>query len=134
MWTNHKKLCMIYQSSLLCFLRHCRKNLREVSILTDYVIVIGCAVLALILALVSTGFMIPVLMEFAKTGLVPRFPTLIACCVTMLAALLLFIAGLILSTLQEKDKRDFEFELQQVSDQYRRLTTEEAARQEKVSA
>ena len=42
---------MIYQSSLLCFLRHCRKNLREVSILTDYVIVIGCAVLALILAL-----------------------------------------------------------------------------------
>ena len=90
--------------------------------------------LALILALVSTGFMIPVLMEFAKTGLVPRFPTLIACCVTMLAALLLFIAGLILSTLQEKDKRDFEFELQQVSDQYRRLTTGEAARQEKVSA
>ena len=90
--------------------------------------------LALILALVSTGFMIPVLMEFAKTGLVPRFPTLIACCVTMLAALLLFIAGLILSTLQEKDKRDFEFELQQVGDQYRRLTTEEAARQEKVSA
>ena len=52
----------------------------------------------------------------------------------MLAALLLFIAGLILSTLQEKDKRDFEFELQQVSNQYRRLTTEEAARQEKVSA
>ena len=90
--------------------------------------------LALILALVSTGFMIPVLMEFAKTGLVPRFPTLIACCVTMLAALLLFIAGLILSTLQEKDKRDFEFELQQVGDQYRRLTTQEAARQEKVSA
>ena len=87
--------------------------------------------LALILALVSTGFMIPVLMEFAKTGLVPRFPTLIACCVTMLAALLLFIAGLILSTLQEKDKRDFEFELQQVGDQYRRLTTEEAARQER---
>ena len=90
--------------------------------------------LALILALVSTGFMIPVLMEFAKTGLVPRLPTLIACCVTMLAALLLFIAGLILSTLQEKDKRDFEFELQQVGDQYRRLTTEEAARHEKVSA
>ena len=42
---------MVYQFSLLCFLRHCRKNLREVSILTDYVIVIGCAVLALILAL-----------------------------------------------------------------------------------
>ena len=52
----------------------------------------------------------------------------------MLEALLLFIAGLILSTLQEKDKRDFEFELQQVSDQYRRLTMEEAAEREKASA
>lgn len=78
--------------------------------------------------------MIPVLMEFAQTGLVPRFPTLIACCVTMLAALLLFISGLILSTLQEKDKRDFEFELQQVGDQYRRLVREKTAKGEKISA
>ena len=42
----------------------------------------------------------------------------------LLAALLLFISGLILSTLQEKDKRDFEFQLQQVSDQYRKLCRE----------
>ena len=90
--------------------------------------------LALILAVISAAFMIPVLMEFAQTGLVPRFPTLIACCVTMLAALLLFISALILSTLQEKDKRDFEFELQQVGDQYRRLVREETAKGEKISA
>ena len=77
--------------------------------------------ISLLLALISTGFMIPVLAEFFKTGLVPRFPTLIVCGITLLAALLLFISGLILSTLQEKDKRDFEFQLQQVSDQYRRL-------------
>ena len=77
--------------------------------------------LTLCLALLSTGFMIPVLMEFAQTGLVPRFPTLIACCVTMLAALLLFISGLILSTLLEKDKRDFEFQLQQVTNRYRQM-------------
>lgn len=82
-------------------------------------------ILSLLLALLSVVFMLPVLMEFFATGLVPRFPTLIACCVTMLAALLLFIAGLILSTLQEKDKRDFEFQLQQVSNQYRRLCREE---------
>jgi len=77
--------------------------------------------IALLLTLLSAGFMIPVLTEFFKTGLVPRFPTLIVCGITQLAALLLFISGLILSTLQEKDKRDFEFQLQQVSDQYRRL-------------
>jgi len=81
--------------------------------------------ISLLLALVSTAFMIPVLAEFFKTGLVPRFPTLIVCGITLLAALLLFISGLILSTLQEKDKRDFEFQLQQVSDQYRRLCEEE---------
>ena len=88
--------------------------------------------LASVLALLSSGFMIPVLMEFAQTGLVPRFPTLIACSVTMLAALLLFISGLILSTLQEKDKRDFEFQLQQVTDRYHQLN--ETANEKKASA
>lgn len=88
--------------------------------------------LALALALLSSGFMIPVLMEFAQTGLVPRFPTLIACSVTMLAALLLFISGLILSTLQEKDKRDFEFQLQQVTNRYHQLN--ETANEKKASA
>lgn len=85
-------------------------------------------VISLVLALLSALFMIPVLSEFLTTGLVPRFPTLIVCAVTLLAALLLFISGLILSTLQEKDKRDFEFQLQQVSDQYRRLCEEENGR------
>ena len=88
--------------------------------------------LASVLALLSSGFMIPVLMEFAQTGLVPRFPTLIACSVTMLAALLLFISGLILSTLQEKDKRDFEFQLQQVANRYHQLNG--TANENKASA
>ena len=85
-------------------------------------------VISLVLALLSALFMVPVLSEFLATGLVPRFPTLIVCAVTLLAALLLFISGLILSTLQEKDKRDFEFQLQQVSEQYRRLCDEENGR------
>ncbi|MBQ2833842.1 MAG: glycosyltransferase [Clostridia bacterium] len=83
-------------------------------------------IISLLLAVLSLGFMIPVLAEYFATGLVPRFPTLIVCGVTMLAALLLFISGLILSTLQEKDKRDFEFQLQQVSDRYRSICEEEA--------
>jgi len=78
-------------------------------------------IISLVLALLSGAFMLPVLAEFFATGLVPRFPTLIVCGITLLAALLLFISGLMLSTLQEKDKRDFEFQLQQVSNQYRKL-------------
>lgn len=67
--------------------------------------------LAFILIFFSVLFIIPVLREFIKTGLVPRFPTLITCLFTMLAGLLLFICGLVLSSLQEKDKRDFEHQL-----------------------
>ena len=80
--------------------------------------------ISLMLALLSMLFMAPVLVEYAKTGLVPRFPTLIVCGITLLASLLLFVSGLILSTLQEKDKRDFEFQLQQVTDRYRQLCEE----------
>ncbi len=44
----------------------------------------------------------------------PRFPTLIVCCFVLVAALLLFISGVILSSQLAKDARDFEFQLQTV--------------------
>ena len=66
------------------------------------------------LALISLIFMIPVLNTYFRTGLVPRFPTLIVCGIVFLAALLLFIAGVILSSLLVEEKRNFEFKLQQV--------------------
>ena len=86
--------------------------------------------LSLLLLIVSLLFFIPVLMEYFATGLVPRFPTLIVCMFTLMAALQLFVAGLILSTLQERDKRRFEFQLQQVSDQYRHLSALEERRED----
>lgn len=69
--------------------------------------------IAAVLALISLLFMVPVLTEYFATGLVPRFPTLIVCGFVMVAALMLFVAGVILSSLLGKDKRDFEFHLQQ---------------------
>lgn len=69
--------------------------------------------IAVILALISLLFMVPVLSEYFVTGLVPRFPTLIVCGFVMIAALMLFVAGVILSSLLGKDKRDFEFRLQE---------------------
>lgn len=64
-----------------------------------------------VLSLLSLGFMIPIIVEFFQTGLVPRFPTLIVCGFIMLCAVLLFIAGLILQNLLMQDKRSFEFKL-----------------------
>ena len=66
-----------------------------------------------ILAFLSVAFFIPVWMDFLRTGLVERFPTLIVCGIVMVMALLLFIAGAILNTLRDQNKRDVEFKLVQ---------------------
>src|SRR5699024_11400922 len=73
----------------------------------------GC--IAAVLAVLGAGFMLPVINEYFHTGLVPRFPTLIACGFVLVAALMLFVAGVILSSLLAKDARDFEFHLQQAA-------------------
>lgn len=71
---------------------------------------------ALILLLLAIGFFIPVGMEYVKTGLVLRFPTLIVCGFAVMAAIQSFFAGLILHNLGMKDRRDFEFRLQIVKE------------------
>jgi hypothetical protein len=71
--------------------------------------------IAVLLALISVLFMVPVLNTYIATGLVLRFPTLIVCTFVFLAALLLFVSGVILSSLLAQDARNFEFKLQQVA-------------------
>lgn len=65
--------------------------------------------LALLLTVLAVAFMIPVLVEYIQTGLVERFPTLIVCCFVQLAAIQSFFAGMILSDMCIKNRRDFEF-------------------------
>ena len=69
-------------------------------------------IIAAVLALLSIGFMIPILIQYGQTGLVPHFPTLIACGFVMLAAIQSFFSGLILTTLGQKNRQDFEMQLQ----------------------
>lgn len=54
--------------------------------------------IALVLALAAIGLSIPVFVDYARTGLVPRFPTAILASATMLLASLSFFAGLILDS------------------------------------
>ena len=61
--------------------------------------------LALLLFMIAVGFFIPVGIEYVETGLVPKFPTLIACGFAGLAALQSLFAGLILHNLGVKDRR-----------------------------
>jgi glycosyltransferase involved in cell wall biosynthesis len=53
---------------------------------------------AAVLALVAIGFGTPVFLEYLSTGLVPRFPTLIAASAVMILAFLSVFAGLILDS------------------------------------
>ena len=64
-----------------------------------------------LLLLLALGFFLPVLAEYFETGLVRRFPTLITCGFAAVAALQSFFAGLILHTMRQKDRQDFESRL-----------------------
>lgn len=65
-------------------------------------------ILALLLAVISLAFFIPVLANFVSTGLVAKIPTLIVCGFVMMAAIISFFAGLVLSNLERNNRRNFE--------------------------
>ena len=70
--------------------------------------------LAGILALLAIIFIIPVLGAYWATGQVQKFPTLIVCGFTMIAALQSFFAGMILQNMALKSRREFEIQLNQL--------------------
>ena len=72
--------------------------------------------LALALFLIAGIMFVPVLTAYFQTGLVERFPTLIVCSFTALAAIQSLFAGLILNVIIEKDRQGFEFKLQMMEE------------------
>ena len=70
--------------------------------------------MSFVLAVLSIGFLIPVIIDYTRTGMVPHFPTLIVCGFAMLAALQAFFSGLILKTMGQKNRQDFEMQLQTI--------------------
>lgn len=77
--------------------------------------------IALVLMLLSVGFFIPVLVEYFQTGLVPKFPTMIACGFVAVAAIQSFFTGLLLESIRHKNKQDFEMDLIHIQNMYNRL-------------
>ncbi len=70
------------------------------------------SLLAFILALLSMIFFIPVMAKFVATGSVTRIPTLLVCGFVMLAAVQSLFTGLMLQTIRQRDRQDFEMQLQ----------------------
>lgn len=83
--------------------------------------------IALVLALLSMGFFIPVFLDYLKVGLVEKFPTLFTCGFVFIMAMLLFSVGLILQTLRQRDRQDFEFKMVMVENMKNRTKQAEQA-------
>lgn len=71
-----------------------------------------------ILLVLAAVFFIPVFVEYVRTGLVLKFPTLIVCGFVCLAAIQSFFAGLILNNVVQRDRKDFELDLNRVYSEY----------------
>lgn len=74
-----------------------------------------------VLLLISAAMFIPVLVIYIKTGLVPNFPTLIVSGFIALTAIISYFTGMILSTIVEKDRQQFEFQLNRIEDSKKRI-------------
>lgn len=72
-------------------------------------------IIALILIALAVGFFIPVFSDYLHTGLVERFPTLIVCGFSAISGIISLFTGLILSTLKNRERREFEFRLQSIA-------------------
>lgn len=77
--------------------------------------------IAAILTIIAAAFFVPVGIAYMNTGMVPRFPTLIVCVFVMLAAIQAFFSGLILQTIVQKNRQDFEVELIKATEKKKEL-------------
>ena len=77
-----------------------------------------------LLGIIALIFFVPVFITYIKTGLVPQMPTLVMCGFVVLAAIQSYFSGLILSTIAQKSKQDFEYKLVQTEDKLKEFKPE----------
>ena len=82
----------------------------------EYKPTIFFSLLSLLFLIISFVFGIPVFAEYFKTGLVPRYPTLIFSGFMLMIAITLFACGLILEVVVKKHRQLFELMLIQTVD------------------
>jgi glycosyltransferase involved in cell wall biosynthesis len=99
-------------SSKLNTVRDGFKILRIIfSLFKNYRPMLFFGILALVLLAVAVLMFVPVLAEYLRIGLVPRFPTLITSGFLALAGLLSFFIGLCLDVIINHNRKDFELKL-----------------------
>ncbi len=78
-----------------------------------------------ILLILAGGFFVPVFLKYLSQGVVTKIPTLVVCGFAVIAALQSLFAGLILQTIKQKNRQDFEMELMEIEHRYQELKKEE---------
>ena len=68
-------------------------------------------IVALLFLIIALILGVPVVIEYFKTGLVPRFPTLIVSCIFVVLSMLFWITGIILEVIVKKHKQLYELYL-----------------------
>lgn len=82
--------------------------------------------ISLLLLVLAAVFFIPIVITYVKTGLVPNFPTMIVCGFVTLASIQSFFAGLILKTIYQKNRQDFEMDLYRTMTEYKEVKNRKA--------
>ena len=77
--------------------------------------------LSLVLFIIGSMFITPVLIDYFKTGLVPKIPSFIASVFFYICTIQSFFGGLILDTISRKNKQDFEMNYNKYSDKLKQL-------------
>ena len=85
------------------------------SLVREYKPMLFFGMFAIIFLALSLLLGVPVIFEYAKTGLVPRFPSLIAAGIFLIMALLFWSCGMILHVIIKKHKQLYELTLNLLS-------------------
>ena len=78
-------------------------------------------IISAILAIIALASFIPVFVSFIDTGLVEKVPTLIVCGFVFMASISSFFTGLMLTTMTQKNRQDYEFRMQLVDMEHKKL-------------
>lgn len=78
------------------------------SLFMEYRPLVFFGTLSIIMIVVAIVMLVPVFVEYLKTGLVPRFPTLFCAGFLAIAGLMTFFTGLCLDVIIKKDKKNYE--------------------------
>ena len=73
------------------------------------------------LFIIGSIFVTPVLIDYFKTGLVPKIPSFIAAIFFYISAIQSFFGGLMLDTMRKKEKQDFEIKYTEFTDKFNQM-------------